>query len=755
MVFAFYNIFLNEEDNLNLGLKLLKVPTVPESSLQRYRTLWKIAKQISFRFNTVAVPFSSKFDSLIAVPSDCDIVTPFTIETDYRRDITYDKDIKIDFSNGYHRRILKDFLHETARKNLWNNKDLWSSSAIEFLTNTPVRTIKSVDIYQGFCFRYEILKNKIALILDVKTSFLDSRSVLDYKKSGEYEALKNKVMVSEDRESKFVLDYGKRKYKVYFDSVLDKKTSEFEFRDNKGQIYTVYNYIIEKYLWLKNTLNKDNLVALIRYYPDSPSTAPCDSSLLKLVLNTQQISEDVFRFCILEPEERERKILNFMKRYLYEAKFGKLTIKFSDKFLSSDEIEGKRFMLPTLMFGNNGRVSTDIKEKNAKFIKFENWKYAKKTGLSEFGPYKKVELRNPLLLYPEDIKEDTVKKFKEDILKIASGIQEFPDFKILPYKDPMTITKYINDNAESNFSFIILPSKNSEEYDIFRKELCDTGTQCVNKETIFPSGYDEISGEFKKRQESRYNNILFTMISGIIGKSKGLPWILSEELNYDCYIGVDIGGALTGIASYSYVFDKQGKYLGTDKGEAQKGEEINESKFKWAIIKAIMKFKENNRQPLGSIVIHRDGKLQDEERKGLEKSIEYLLKNNFIDENTKIAVAQIKKSYHPYRIFNKVSGNKTENPVIGDYLLINEKMALITTSGRPIITQGTAIPLLVELEEIKGKFDLEKILKDILFLSELNWGSPLIPIKLPITIKYAEDIASLVSRGIEPTTLPL
>jgi len=92
---------------------------------------------------------------------------------------------------------------------------------------------------------------------------------------------------------------------------------------------------------------------------------------------------------------------------------------------------------------------------------------------------------------------------------------------------------------------------------------------------------------------------------------------------------------------------------------------------------------------------------------------------------------------------------------MGDHFIIDDNTAVLATTGRPTLSQGTAKPLLIELETIKGSFDVAKIIRDVFYLSELNWGSPLLSIKLPITIKYADAISSLISKGIEPTTLPL
>jgi hypothetical protein len=752
---SFYNIFLSKQD-LDFEINLLNPSLIPAKGSQRFQTLRSLSYRVSSILKTIAVPYLSGSEALIAVPSSVTLQRPFKIKLTSIHEISHHKkSLKLDLTDRHHKIILKDFLHQGARKLLWQHKELWGDSATTFFPVKPSQILKDTEVCHGFMFRLEVLQDgKIALVLDLTTSFTDAKSILDYREESRWEEFLSKLSEDPQRENKFLLDYEAVKYKVYFDSLGEKSISQAEF-EKDGKEYDVYDYIHEKYPWLQNKVRKDEPVALIKYQKGDAAVQQAAPSLLRLVYNTEQLSDDVYQKCILETKDRVEKTKSFLK-YFQNLSIGNKTISFSNEYLSGKVVKGGRFDMPKLAFGG-GKIVWTRKGKDIHFVPFEKWGYAKKIGLSEYGPYRKADLRNQLLLYPQALEKKKVDAFQNDFLEVASAVQKISEFKLLPYEDPVSISKHVRENTNSSFQLIILPGSETEEYEVFKTELTKSGIQFISQHNILhfnPPKYvrDE---DHKRKIENKYRNKLFTAFLGLIGKSNGMPWVLGEDLHHDCYIGVDVGGRESRIASYSYVFDKRGCYLGAGKGEAQKGEQISSGKFKWAIIKAINQFKESNPEfSPSSVVIHRDGDLQREERIGLEEATDYLVDKGILKDTISVAVVQAKKSYHPYRIFNDRRG-EIINPAMGDHFIIDDNTALLATTGRPTLSQGTAKPLLIELETIKGDFDIVKIIQDVFYLSELNWGSPLLSIKLPITIKYADAISSLISKGIEPTTLPL
>src|SRR5262249_54311105 len=65
------------------------------------------------------------------------------------------------------------------------------------------------------------------------------------------------------------------------------------------------------------------------------------------------------------------------------------------------------------------------------------------------------------------------------------------------------------------------------------------------------------------------------------------------------------------------------------------------------------------------------------------------------------------------------------------------KQGLICTTGIPGRIPGTVKPLLINIAE--GNLDIEKVLRDVYWLSVLAWSKPDGVQSLPITIKLADD----------------
>jgi argonaute-like protein implicated in RNA metabolism and viral defense len=206
--------------------------------------------------------------------------------------------------------------------------------------------------------------------------------------------------------------------------------------------------------------------------------------------------------------------------------------------------------------------------------------------------------------------------------------------------------------------------------------------------------------------------------------------------------------------SYGYVYDKKGIRIGGDYGEPIRGESIEKDKFHYAIVSAVRKMGSNPDFHPEHLIIHRDGFLTNEEEKGLKEAIVELENSDSIPKDIPFAVVQIKKSQHPYRILNRVKYEEIRNPIQGSYFVLDELTGIIATTGYPVITQGTAAPLLIELKPFRGTFELEKILHDIFYLTELNWSAPLATIKLPLTLRIADAISYRVSEGIRISHVP-
>lgn len=544
------------------------------------------------------------------------------------------------------------------------------------------------------------------------------------------------------------MDYEKNKYITHFLQLVNIPVKKASF-EKDGEVHNVYDYVISNYPYLKEKIDPELPVTAEVTFPKVAKSFYAIPTLLKGVLRTDCIPPEIFGKSILEPEVRAGLISHF-RDYFQNIKFGDIDLQISANFLSSKDIRGGHLDFPDLEFGEGRIVSTHHKPR-ALQVSLYGWKKIKEKSIRKCGPYERCQVRRPLLVYPRGLDRGKVEIFGSEVFGEVKKIQKISRFEVIPYTDVVEISRSIR-KAGSNFCLCVLPQDGSREYFTFKRELSNIGVQCIQERNILPLYAESSEGDrFMMSLRRRYPSILFNVAMSLLIKTQGIPWVLATPLNYDCYIGVDVG---ENVACYSFVFGRQGRYISIAEGEAQPGEKIAAEKMELPIVNKFIELRKlmSNYSP-SSVVVHRDGEWRDEEENGLLNALRSLIAQNVLDRNIQCAVINIKKKSHPFRLFEKING-KIVNPTMGSYFLLGENSAVLTTTGVPTLGQGTAQPLVIELKNLWGEFDIKKAIEDVFFLSELNWGSPSTPSKLPITIQYTDAALSLISKGIEATTVP-
>jgi hypothetical protein len=78
------------------------------------------------------------------------------------------------------------------------------------------------------------------------------------------------------------------------------------------------------------------------------------------------------------------------------------------------------------------------------------------------------------------------------------------------------------------------------------------------------------------------------------------------------------------------------------------------------------------------------------------------------------------------------------NPRIGSWQELNERDAILCTTGYPFRFDGTVKPLYLRL--VRGELELAKVLEDTFAMSQLCWPVPNRCMRLPIDLKLCDDL---------------
>ena len=250
---------------------------------------------------------------------------------------------------------------------------------------------------------------------------------------------------------------------------------------------------------------------------------------------------------------------------------------------------------------------------------------------------------------------------------------------------------------------------------------------------------------------------LFNMGTAIYAKMGGIPWILDRQL---IPAGIFVGIAFTrpkikktndhrkelfyyGILA---VYNKFGKYVDmsaraitveSDKYLSTKGLYIPKSDMIIMINQIISEY----RPPV--LIVHKSARFHKDEI----EAIKHVLENREI----RYALIHVESS-NPYRGYGGEEHNGTI--VRGDLILDNElrNRAILFTTGciqseQKILRRskpGTPRPIELEIEKNTTPFNPRDCAEQVLGLTKLDWNTTDVEVRIPITLKYARRIATLI-----------
>ncbi|GEM_PF-956026 len=603
-------------------------------------------------------------------------------------------------------------------------------------------------VYRGVFYRYEIMDGYAWLVLDSITRVVqnDSVQVLLSKLGVE----KVKAMFKEGR---YIITSQVRGIIPTFSvrKVLrlrdDLRAGRDEVIEKDGRWYTVKSWYLD-YRDLPEIANKISDDEPLLETEGGLYYAP---SMAHLVLRTKDIegeSKYLKDEIYLTADRRFGQIERFLNviNPLHVPKFPNIP---KIEFLEEPSTFESRYLEPPDLRFRRGKIF-NLKDEGG----FEKYTSFFKNKLKEHGPAKakvRFSARERLaLVYPrEHLAEEQVKKFYLDLRKVG---RKYLRIK-LPPKNKLYLWDYSGDDTtevRKNYSkfkgnvkaIICILGSDDPLYFEFKKMFQDVPCQMVLR-TLVLSKYD-LPGD----KMHLYFNSVLNLVCGLLGKMGARPWLLGEKLKGDLYIGVDTRPSK--VVTFTLI-DSIGNYIGEARMPIE-GSKVEEGVMRDAVTQLIM---ENLRAlPKGRpihLVMHRDGDVYVSEEQGLEEAVSSLKRRNLEVSATLVSVRETT----PYRIFKYNSGNLMPCPP-GVFVKLSEHMGLLASVGWPLIKQGLARPLLIEvIKNDKPDYTLQEVVKEVYYLSFLHWEGIIKKLKLPITIKYADEYAVFAERGIDIIGPPL
>ncbi|MBN1416498.1 MAG: hypothetical protein JW973_15445 [Bacteroidales bacterium] len=650
------------------------------------------------------------------------------------------------------KRICLRFLQFDIQGQLRNISGLWQpySGGPYFQTSNIV--LNNIAIYKGFIARaIELPDGGYGIIIDAARKYSSPNPLKNYMTRNEFAQFGSKS---------FIYKYGSKWYEIQPKEISDLNATEYKI-ENESLIDYIRKNIPKPHDLLLANIPSDSSV--LEYYTSENQSRGVPTGLCFEVFDFQDTnSEEVNRTSIIGPNERFREIIEYRKRYFNNLEFGNTTLVLSQY---TCEIEKKIFSYPGFILGNNNilskndfnYVSDDLPYKIAK-------ERLRRITNPDIGFYSNDPFINQFFVLPRSISDSSGDFFIRELKSVVNKMYPHDEYNplLLTFEDKFKkgtdyttlgklivneITDQLAELPSPKYGVVMIPNlekKKKREHDklsaLIIRELSRIGASVtvIHSDTISKC-LEQIPVENRityrpiRKLEGRFNGYIRNVaISKILLNSNKWPFILTEPLNADVTIGIDVKVNTAGFT----IIDKYAKNIRTRLITSRAKEKLPEKEIQ-TIFYDIISEQVNFSSYINKIVIHRDGRLFDTELFGLNCAFNALMEKEILPKSASLTIIEIpKKSFYSVRFFNISynSNNQTQyqNPNIGLNLAINN-YAFLCSTGQEFRHDGTSVPLYVKF--IQKGMKSEEILEDLFKLTTLAFTKPDDCSRYPLTIK--------------------
>lgn len=234
--------------------------------------------------------------------------------------------------------------------------------------------------------------------------------------------------------------------------------------------------------------------------------------------------------------------------------------------------------------------------------------------------------------------------------------------------------------------------------------------------------------------------LIVNVVSQIYAKLGGTPWVIHRPQSpIDLVIGVGkseyrtgrVGGT-TRTLGFASAYQSNGAFLWFDSTQATTSYDSFNDQLTESIVQAAEKYAQQEMAP-EHIVVHSYKRIGPAERNAQDR-----LESEF--DGLNVTLAHLNDS-HDFRIYD--DRHQTGLSERGLWIRTGGNKGFVMTGGRRNFRPGSPVPIELEVE---GSLKIEEIAQSIFDLCSVYWkdqfGS-----NMPITIKYAEDIADTIENA--------
>lgn len=637
---------------------------------------------------------------------------------------TYTRSHTLDPATYWDRMVLQRAISDSVRWYMTTYEDFWyHDDANALFYPSPRGKTGSYNVYTGFSHRVEF-HDVPQLVVKSVTKFINERSLADHIKKEGIKAASKKY-----GGQNFMLDRPEPT-NCNLHGVSEEQTVSDKTLSIGGEKMSVLEFVEREYgrEWANKIDSKEPLVQ-IRFGNSKPyDTAPSLLSASPDKLNRKLTGE-----AALPATERRKAIFNFINRINYIQVEGE-KISINHKAIEPS-IQGD-YEYPDLQFGDNSILSAgtpNATQTNQK-VHPGNWRWVTRDYLEEYGYWKaQRKISEVALVYPQGEQERAEALYSDIRRKLSElgGIQIRSDPPRICYGDRAEYDEWVSEFGDSVDGVLGLIQGEGDEYYEIIDDFGGLPTQYVNVATYSKHG-------------GTSEDVLFNTACGLSVKLGAYPFGLADELSSDVYLGLSVAGDQSTTATAVAIDGRDGKILYQTEEPLSQGTSTVSGAYpaKRILQQSLKAASSVFNRPIESLIIHRNGRFGDKELQTVAAELPTLEKQEYVDSDISWSAVEIIEN-HSYRIF---SNRGTHAPDTGVFTKLDNESLLVTTFGEPQIHQGTPQPILCRQRESSHDQDIKVIGDEVFKLSFLNWGSPMMKMKSPITTKIPKDLNEIFEK---------
>lgn len=260
------------------------------------------------------------------------------------------------------------------------------------------------------------------------------------------------------------------------------------------------------------------------------------------------------------------------------------------------------------------------------------------------------------------------------------------------------------------------------------------------------------------------------VLLNLLVKHGWIPFLPADAAHYNVRFGIDVGGVLNDrvMVCLGYGFEDATPLFHAEEIKVGRGqaEPIQDGPLYTGMVQLLSQVRQviaaKRLTPnFDRVLFLRDGDSNGEagvwqERDAFERLHAEFLKQGWIDDQASWVLVEVSKRAAGWRQLRQEEG-RIMNPLVGtvSFPFDDPHQALVSTTGSPTLSQGTAQPLLITMTAIAGTFDPRIVARDLVWEADLGFTKLDHGYALPFTLHVADSGALQLSRTYDITGLTI